>query len=71
MKRGLNNKEKKTMAILKEKGYRSTIIETFNCKKEATYYAEVIELKAWISLASPGDLSDIPSRVKPLFINGD
>jgi len=62
MRRALNNTEKANLKILKGKGYRPTVIETFNWCGKPHYYAEVIELKIWISLSSPGDLSDIPEK---------
>lgn len=50
------------MKVLKNLGYNPIVIETFNWRKEPCYYAEVHELKAWISLSSPGDMSDIPIK---------
>lgn len=50
------------MKVLKNLGYNPVVKETFNWRKEPCYYAEVYELKAWISLSSPGDMSDIPHK---------
>lgn len=59
MKRGLNNKEKDVLKSLKEKGYFPEVKENIRWNGEAEYFAEVEELKVWISLSSPGDLNDL------------
>lgn len=62
MKRALNNIEKATLKFLKDKGYTPEIKETTNYRGKPVYYAEVIERKCWVSLASPGDLNDFPRK---------
>jgi hypothetical protein len=61
MKRALNNKEKATLKALKDKGYTPAVKEA-NGFFGVEYYAEVVELRSWISLSSPPDLNEIPDK---------
>ena len=64
MKRALDNIERATLKLLRNLGYTPEVKESKDYRGRPVYYAEVIERKSWISLSSPGDLSDIPHNAK-------